>query len=1170
MKRHIIMAAMFVLLTLALDLPAQAPKVVEFRTQNVNQKTYFHVRIARPADMAADGMNRFRRWDPWWDMQGTDPSLRARLVPQDDAARLVYTRDRNEDRFGQQFFPKDEPKIEAKEKNDDQKPVDQKESKDNKGERGNNALDFYGVINDKKEATFLLIYPKDTSRREDKKKKLGLHELLQEQNQWVEVTLKLDPAKAKKAPAPNAGRRDDRPLDPNDLEGHWALAQAMHFAQLEAVTPEFGFYGFAHETTNRQYKIRTGVPEWWPNRFAGRGIDERHGEVGRLYEVTTGAAAITESLALERLRDRNAKQNAEARSVPIADVRGIEIDEHPWVKMMGAKKPAPEPLAEVIPHDNYYLRFKTFQKFLDTTDLLDQWGTSIARAFEVNSRDHRIKQKLEQQLCLRSTGLARVFGPAVIKSLAITGNDPYLREGSDLSVIFQINNKTVFAGAMDANIAEARKKFGKLLSEGKEAYQGVTVETFTTPTREVSLHRAFFADYAVCSNSGVALKRIIDAHNKKSKRLSDSLDFQYMRTVFRADDGEEDGFVFMSDAFIRNLVGPQVRIKERRRLEALTSMHMLHHGAMFAAWESGKLPQTHQDVLAATGMNAVDLFTPDGAAVAWNGETKTAVSTFYNTLHFATPLIEIPITHVTPTEAREYEMFRAQYLGLWRQYFDPIGIRLALKKDQIKMETYILPLVRTTQYNELRRIAGDGTVKIDSTMFSDKTLFKYLMHISPQVFENDLMRGLGGNMLADLVMKSWLGDWFAIRFDDSPVYAKLLESHIRSEMFPDERRDYIEDLELALQMPITIGFDIRSPVAFAGVLTGVRKSIENTLPGAIEWGPMKDPYKGVQIVRIRANGDRLERGGIVGPEGRRLNPEFYYAMIDGGFFLSLREEPIKDLIDRSVALKDRKDKGEKIEVNSSLYLGPKAAVQSKDLLKQYLEWETHRRAQFNNRLLYALFKSNIVTPAHDSPAVEAAALQYLGFVPVSPDLAPFRYDSQKEEVINLRHGSVRQPKLAKGIDARSQLSQMLEEFASIRADLRFREDGIHTTLTMNKIVPAPINKGVIENIRGAAYRTERRNELRQIGVFFAQFCETTPKDKRTLEQFLTFIKNDARQIHDAIKKGYYKVNLSADPNAPASIIAFESTVDRQGYLCVHGDASVDYVSAEKLKKLLGK
>ena len=100
-------------------------------------------------------------------------------------------------------------------------------------------------------------------------------------------------------------------------------------------------------------------------------------------------------------------------------------------------------------------------------------------------------------------------------------------------------------------------------------------------------------------------------------------------------------------------------------------------------------------------------------------------------------------------------------------------------------------------------------------------------------------------------------------------------------------------------------------------------------------------------------------------------------------------------------------------------------------------------------------------------------MQYFGFVPVSPDLAPFRYEWQKEEVVNLRHGSLRQPKLHKGIEANSPLGVMLEEFSSIRADLRFREDGIHTTLTMRKSAPAPAKGGkIVPNVRGAAYRAE--------------------------------------------------------------------------------------------------
>jgi hypothetical protein len=306
--------------------------------------------------------------------------------------------------------------------------------------------------------------------------------------------------------------------------------------------------------------------------------------------------------------------------------------------------------------------------------------------------------------------------------------------------------------------------------------------------------------------------------------------------------------------------------------------------------------------------------------------------------------------------------------------------------------------------------------------------------------------------MVDLGLRSWLGDWFTVRLDDSPIYAKMLESYLRSELFPDQRHDFIADLELAFQMPLTIGFDVRSPVVFAGLMTWLRKAAANTLPGALEWQPVEPPYKGVSIVRIRASGERLGRG-LIGGDARRLNPNFYYALIDGAFYVSFQEAPIRDLIDRSAALKEAKaDKNgtAKVEINSSLHLSPKAAVKSKDLLRLYLEWETHRRAQLNNRLLYALFRSNVAGPQDDAPTVEAAALQYLGFVPVSPDLAPFAYEAQTEEVVNRRHGTLRQPKLHPGVDADSPLGRMLEEFATMRADLRFREDGIHTTLTFVK------------------------------------------------------------------------------------------------------------------------
>jgi hypothetical protein len=215
-----------------------------------------------------------------------------------------------------------------------------------------------------------------------------------------------------------------------------------------------------------------------------------------------------------------------------------------------------------------------------------------------------------------------------------------------------------------------------------------------------------------------------------------------------------------------------------------------------------------------------------------------------------------------------------------------------------------------------------------------------------------------------------------------------------------------------------------------------------------------EPYKGTTIARVKSRpqpeGPRL----IAGPNaGRQPDFAFYYALIDGAFYVSLRDAPIKDLVDRSIALKEKGDQaGPTVEASASLHLAPGAAVQAKGLLTLYLEWEAHRRAQQSNRLLYALFHSNVATSANASDVVEAAAMQYLGYVPVSPDLAPFGYSSKYDEVSNERHGTLRKPKLHSAVDPGSPSGQLLQQLTSIRADLRFREDGIHTTVTLRKNV----------------------------------------------------------------------------------------------------------------------
>lgn len=108
--------------------------------------------------------------------------------------------------------------------------------------------------------------------------------------------------------------------------------------------------------------------------------------------------------------------------------------------------------------------------------------------------------------------------------------------------------------------------------------------------------------------------------------------------------------------------------------------------------------------------------------------------------------------------------------------------------------------------------------------------------------------------------------------------------------------------------------------------------------------------------------------------------------------------------------------------------------------------------------------------------------------------------------------------------------------------------------------------GIVNSVRGAGYRTERRAELKSLGTSYNQFCDEYKGGARTYENFLDYIKQQG-PIYEAVKDGYYKINMKAKQSAN-SVIAYERDIDNQGYLAVKGDTSVDYVTADELKQAL--
>src|SRR5262249_13008175 len=160
------------------------------------------------------------------------------------------------------------------------------------------------------------------------------------------------------------------------------------------------------------------------------------------------ATALAESLALRRLATPAASYVGR-RLIDVTELPDVTIAQHPWETMQAGKRPEPEPLAGLVPHDQYYVTFRSADSLLAFADQWDEWGGLVLNPFEARGRDYRLRQCYERQLCLDSKAFVKVLDPLLLRGIAVTGSDPYLREGSDVTVIFHVTERKPFLAALD-------------------------------------------------------------------------------------------------------------------------------------------------------------------------------------------------------------------------------------------------------------------------------------------------------------------------------------------------------------------------------------------------------------------------------------------------------------------------------------------------------------------------------------------------------------------------------------------------------------------------------------------------------------------------------------------------------------------------------------------------
>jgi hypothetical protein len=534
----------------------------------------------------------------------------------------------------------------------------------------------------------------------------------------------------------------------------WTLAEALEQLRLY---PNDAYLQYVTLQLARREKKIDGVGNEVA-RLIGRAngggrFDERVNDVD-LYSLFTGALAVQESLQLDAMRgqrparrpplkpDEKPPDPAERRkvTVAVADIPGPTIKSHPWDTLLNGAKIEVGSLARSVPDDFYLIEFRTLTKMLDAMELTDLWGTHLFNQATRDARTQQVGERLKAQLALETDSLLRPAYDLAVDDVAVTGSDLFLREGSDVTILFRAKSADALKARMDGFLDRAAKAHADTKrTTGK--YGEVEYVHLVTPDRSLCVYSAYPApDLHVRSNSRVALERVLaaivgkDADGKAVRRLGDTSEFKYIRTLMPRGAKEEDGFVYLSDPFIRRLMGPTVKLTERRRMLCYNHLRMIGNAALLYRTETGRAPASLEDLVKTECLpgefNEGDFTCPDGGTYSLSDDGRFGTCSHHGHAQCMTPCCEIPLKKANGEEADEYKAFLDEYNQYWRTYFDPIAVRLQITPQRYRVETIILPLIDNSIYTQLARSLGGTPEALDALPVPKRNIFSVAVKLN--------------------------------------------------------------------------------------------------------------------------------------------------------------------------------------------------------------------------------------------------------------------------------------------------------------------------------------------------------------------------------------------------------------------------------------------------------
>lgn len=396
-----------------------------------------------------------------------------------------------------------------------------------------------------------------------------------------------------------------------------------------------------------------------------------------------GRAAVQETLQLQSLRGSNAS-GASSRKLPMAGLKGVEVKPHPFPALSSGKSTSIHQMARLVPLDRAFFHA---DRPAALTGLFAPQSAFVERlaAYTGGGLNYQLLERYSADLGLTRPLAEALLGKGLLEECAVFVPDLFFADGTDVTLIVRV-----------ASANSLRPLLQPFLGAGVPGEGGGTVRT-----DHGFAHWAIRGDLWMLSTRADELARslaLLAAQGEGS--LGQSAEFRYM--VDRLPPTTEtQAFIYFSDPFIRRLVSPAVKIGQLRRMQARVEMERLVGAALLRQLDVGGPAPTKEALIqlgylaAAEGNSDLSLH-PD----------CTVHSAEFGPLAHMKPLSSqaASLARVSPGEAAAYATYLESYQRFWRQYFDPIALRFDAAADGWqKLTTFILPLIESSAYNDLRR-----------------------------------------------------------------------------------------------------------------------------------------------------------------------------------------------------------------------------------------------------------------------------------------------------------------------------------------------------------------------------------------------------------------------------------------------------------------------------------